>query len=170
LERIEMVSVRKAEERDRDRILSITRAVGVFTGEDVGCVDELLETYLHKANQQEYYFLVACDGPDQVLGYTAYGPTPLTQGTYDMYWLAVAPEAQGRGLAKLLFLTAEEELVAAGARLIVLETSGTPEYAPARGMYKRLGYAGGVAVPDFYRPGDDLMIYYKHLRKHEPSK
>jgi ribosomal protein S18 acetylase RimI-like enzyme len=165
-----MVFIRKAAEGDRQAILAITRAVGVFTAEDVDCVDELLETYLHEANQQEYYFLVACDEPDQVRGYTAYGPTPLTLGTYDMYWLAVTPEAQGRGLAKLLFLAAETELVAAGARLIVLETSGTPEYAPARGMYERLGYEGRTAVPDFYRPGDDLMIFHKHLRKHGSSQ
>lgn len=161
-----MVFVRKAEERDREVILTITKAVGVFTSEDVACVDELLETYLHKPDQQEYYFLVACDEPDQVRGYTAYGPTPLTDGTYDMYWLAVTPEAQGRGLAKLLFLRAEEELVSAGARLIVLETSGTSEYAPARAMYERLGYEGRIAVPDFYRTGDDLVIFHKHLRKH----
>ncbi len=164
-----MVSIRKAEARDREAILSITEAVGVFTREDLSCVGELLDTYYGKACQQEYFFLVACAESDEVLGYVAFGPTPLTEGTYDMYWLAVTPKAQGQGLAKQLFLAAEEELVAMGARLIVLETSGTPDYAPARHMYDRLGYEGRNAVPDFYAPGDDLMIYHKHLRGHGSS-
>ena len=158
-----MFTIRQVEERDRTSILDITREVGVFTHEDVECVDELLGTYLSEPRGKEYTFGAACDGQERVLGFVCFGPTPLTIGTYDIYWLAVTKSAQGQGIGSALFLWIEEQVRALGGRLLTLETSGTSEYNPARKMYERLGYTGRLAVPDFYRPGDDLVIFSKPL-------
>lgn len=158
-----MFTIRRVEEKDRAAVLDITRDVGVFTHEDVECVDELLGTYLSKPQGSDYTFGAACDEQGQVLGFVCFGPTPLTIGTYDIYWLAVSKAAQGQGIGKALFLWIEEQVRILGGRLLTLETSGMPEYLPARKMYERLGYIGRLAVPDFYRPGDDLVIFSKPL-------
>ena len=159
-----MFTIRRVEEKDQAAMLEITREVGVFTQADVECMDELLQTYLYQPDNHDYTFGAACDEQDRVLGYVCFGPTPLTEGTYDIYWLAVSKAAQGQGVGSALFLWIEPQVRALGGRLLVLETSGTPEYEPARRMYQRLGYIGRVAVPDFYRPGDDLVIFSKPLR------
>ena len=131
-----------AEARDRQGILGATVDVGVFNHTDLETVEELLDTYLKQPEGGEYTFIVARDAQGNVLGFTCYGPTPLTEGTFDMYWLAVTKAAQGQGLGTALFLAAEEAIRSLGGRLIVLETSGTAEYEPARKMYERLGWTG----------------------------
>ncbi len=39
-----------------------------------------------------------------------YGPTPLTLGTFDLYWMAVDPKAQGHGIGKALVRWLEEHV------------------------------------------------------------
>ncbi len=159
-----MTMIRLVEEHDRETILGIARETEVFTVQDVECVDELLDTYLHERDSHEYTFIAATDEQNRAIGFVCYGPTPLTDRTFDVYWLAVSRVARRQGTARALFLQMEENLRDAGARLLVLETSGTPEYAPARRLYDSLGYTGYLAAPDFYRQGDDLMVYSKPLR------
>ncbi len=159
-----MLIIRRAEERDREAILRISSEVGVFTEEETATVDELLQAHLYDSEQSDYSFVVACDESDRVLGFVCFGPTALTEGTFDLYWIAVSKAAQNGGVGRALMERTEEHLRAAGGRLLVVETSGTPEYAATRRFYERLGYAGHLSVPDFYRPGDDLIVYSKHLR------
>jgi ribosomal protein S18 acetylase RimI-like enzyme len=159
-----LLTIRRAEERDREAILCISSAVDVFTAEEVTTADELLQAHLYDPEQRDYYFAVACNEQDHVLGFVCFGPTALTEGTFDLYWIAVTKSAHGRGVGRLLMEWTEEHLRAAGGRLLVAETSGTPEYAGTRRFYERLGYEGHLSVPDYYRPGDDLVVYSKHLR------
>jgi len=159
-----VLTIRLATEQDRESILEISRDVGVFTPEEVAVVDELLDIYLHEHDNHEYIFIVASDESGCILGYDCYGPTAMTDSTYDMYWLAVSKASQGRGVGKALMEHVERTLRAQGARLIVLETSGTPEYEPTRRFHEHCGYTGRLAVPDFYRQGDDLIVYSKPLR------
>jgi GNAT superfamily N-acetyltransferase len=159
-----LLAIRRVEERDRETILQISSRVGVFTAEEVETVDELLQAHLYDPEQHDYHFFAACDEKDHVLGFVCFGPTALTEGTFDLYWIAVSKAEQGGGVGRALMVWTEEHLRAAGARLIVLETSGMPEYVPTRRFYERLGYEGHLSVRDFYRPGDDLIVYSKHLR------
>ena len=135
-----MLVIRRAEEHDRAAILTAAQDVGVFTADEVACVDELLEVYLHKPGQRDYCFIVCCEGRGQPLGFACYGPTPLTEGTFDLYWLCVSRPAQGRGVATALLRGAEEELSAQTARLLVAETSSTRPYHAARAFYERHGF------------------------------
>jgi ribosomal protein S18 acetylase RimI-like enzyme len=91
------------------------------------------------------------------------GPTPSTEGTYDLYWLAVDPAAQGRGLGRALTGEAERLLAARGARMLVAETSGRPDYAATRSFYLATGYAEAARVRDFYAPGDDRIILHRRI-------
>lgn len=98
-----------------------------------------------------------------MLGYACFGPHPLTQGTYDLYWIVVDPDAQGRGIGHALLSRVEAEVRARGGRLLLVETSGTPAYVPARRFYEASGYRCEAAIHDFYAPGDDLLIFSKDL-------
>src|SRR5205823_1393348 len=73
-------------------------------------------------------------------GYICYGPTPMTQGTWDLYWVATHPSARGLGVARALTLRMEDDLRSKGARLVRVETSNLDCYGAAHAFYDRLQY------------------------------
>jgi predicted N-acetyltransferase YhbS len=80
-----------------------------------------------------------------------------------LYWIAVDPAAQGRGVGRALLERVEAEVRARGGRLLLIETSDLPAYAAARRLYQAGGYRREATVHDFYGPGDSLVIYSKSL-------
>lgn len=98
-----------------------------------------------------------------MLGYACFGLHPLTQGTYDLYWIVVDPIAQGRGIGHALLARVEAEVQARGGRLLLVETSSTPAYTSARRFYESSGYRCEATIHDFYAPGDNLVIFSKDL-------
>jgi ribosomal protein S18 acetylase RimI-like enzyme len=87
----------------------------------------------------------------------------LTQGTYDLYWIAVDPAVQGRGVGQALLSGAEAEVRARGGRLMLIETSATADYAAARRLYATCDFRLEATVHDFYAPGDHLLIFAKEV-------
>lgn len=154
-----------AAEPDGQRILEITRAAGVFTPTDVQCVQELWDAWQQRGEASGYVFLVYRDGNGQAAGYACFGPHPLTEGTFDLYWIAVDPQAQSHGIGRALVVRVEQEARARGARLLLIETSGTPAYKAARRFYESCGYHYEAVVHDFYAPDDDLLIFSKNLAR-----
>ena len=152
-----------AEPNDGPEILAISADVEVFNEAEIEAVGELWRDYLNRgAETSGYYFLVFRE-QEHVLGYACFGPRALTEGTYDLYWIAVARHQHGKGVGKTLIRFVEEEVRKLEGRLIVIETSGLDKYKPTRGFYNTAGYTLEATLRDFYRDGDDLVIYTKHL-------
>ncbi len=125
-------------------------------------MEELWHAYLAQGEASGYVFLVYREG-QQVLGYACFGPHPLTEGSFDVYWIAVDPANRGRGIGRALFACVEAEVRLRGGRLLLVETSSSPAYAPARRFYEACGYRYQAVVHNFYAPGDDLIIFVKEL-------
>mgnify|MGYP005850417519 CR=1 FL=1 len=150
------------ERGDIEAVIGIVERAGVFGPMDVDCVRELLDDYYRLPDHGGYHWLVY-RREGQVVGMACYGPTPLTEGTFDLYWLATDPQAQRGGIGRALIEAVEAGVRSRGGRLIVVETSGTEGYAPARAFYLAQGYHRQATIPDFYAPGDDLVFYVKRL-------
>jgi ribosomal protein S18 acetylase RimI-like enzyme len=144
----------------RARLEALTRATGLFHDDEVATAVELLDEAA--AGDDDYRFVGAFEG-DTLVGYACWGPTPGTRGTCDLYWIVVDPSRQGRGLGTQLLQDVERRLAAEHARLIVVETSSRPDYAPTRAFYERRGFHRAAVIPGYYAPGDDLVIYLKDL-------
>lgn len=114
-----------------------------------------------KGENQGYRVLCAEGDNGSLVGYACFGQVPMTEGSYDLYWLAVDPSARRSGGGRLLLAAVEEELQALKARHLYIETSGRPAYEGARRLYESLGYRLAVRLVDFYRPGDDKYLYVK---------
>ena len=99
----------------------------------------------------------------QLAGYVCFGRTPATDGTWDLYWIAVHPSAQGSGGGRMLIEEVERRVEAEGGRMIVVETSSRTDYESTRRFYDRRGYREGARVQGFYAPGDDRVIYSKQF-------
>jgi D-alanine-D-alanine ligase len=153
--------LRPLTEADRDRIEAITRSVGLFREEEIPVALEVLDEATGGVPGNTYTVLGAVS-EDRLAGWICWGPTPCTVGTYDLYWMAVDPELQGTGIGTAL-LTEMERRLDGIARLIVIETAGRPEYAGTRAFYQARGYAPVSAIPDFYAPGDDQVVFVKRV-------
>ena len=137
----------------------------------MSCAIELLDGALAQAEGNTYEALVTLPeeggpqggGNDEPLAYACFGATPMTEGTFDLYWLVVAAEARGRGLGRGLLTQVEEGLRTRGARLIRIETSSLEGQGGAARFYAQAGYAQVGRIVDFYRPGDDLITFAKVL-------
>jgi len=162
--------ITQANEQDGSQILHLTAAAGVFKPVEVACVQELWDAYLRQGEASGYVFLVYRSedrsfgfAQDKLLGYACFGPHPLTEGTFDLYWIAVDPEAQEQGIGRALLSRVEEEVPVRGGRMLLVETSGTPAYTPARRFYESCGYRYEAVIHDFYTPGDDLIVFAKPI-------
>ncbi len=129
--------------------------------DEVTCALEVVDLATRPGNP-DYVALVAELG-GALAGYVAYGPTPMTDGTYDLYWIASDPARRGRGVGRALVAAMEADLARRRGRLVRVETSATDGYGRARDFYVGLGYAEEARLRDFYRPGDDLVIFTKRL-------
>ena len=147
---------------DRDRIEAITRSVGLFRADEVPIALEVFDEAVGGRPTNTYNLLGAeLDG--RLVGWICWGPTPCTLGTYDLYWMAVDPDAQGTGIGTTLLLEMERRL-AGLARLIVIETAGRPDYEGTRAFYQGRGYSPVSVIPDFYAPGDDQVVFVKSVK------
>lgn len=154
--------VEKSLPTDLEPILAVTRAAGVFTAEETDTVAELFNGYVQDPRKSGYNFLTYREQA-AVLGFACWGPTPLTQGTVDLYWICAAPAAQGKGVGAALFQAVVAAARQAGRWLIVIWTSNRSEYAPARNFYKRLGCTLNLQLADFYARGEDLCMFTYRL-------
>jgi GNAT superfamily N-acetyltransferase len=168
-------ALRELRAGDRAPLAALLHATAAFTDEEVGVALELIEEGLAGGPPQgdDYRFLVAelADGAAagaaavafHVVGYVCFGLAPLSDGVYDVYWIAVDPKVQGRGTGQALLRAVEAEVGRLGGRTILVETGGKPSYAPTRAFYDRAGYVEIARIPDFFRVGDDKVIYGRRL-------
>ena len=156
--------IRAMEARDKTPVLGLVRATGFFTDAEVAVAEELIDVTLDRPDQKEYNVVVIEDGAKGVVGYMTWGPTPLAEDAYDIYWMAVAPSEQGKGRGRELVAWLEDEVRRRDGRVVIIETSSQPKYHGTRRFYLDLGYKEVARVPDFYRAGDDRVIYAKYFR------
>jgi ribosomal protein S18 acetylase RimI-like enzyme len=158
-------SIRQLITADRPAVDRILRDVGNFSPAEIDCALELVDVYLGQPLQKDYRLVVAEVAAEGVCGYACWGPTPLTHGTYDFYWLATHPRMQGRGVGKALMGYVEDRVRSEKGRLLVLETSSKESYGKTVEFYHRLGYEEVTRIRDFYDIGDDKLIFIKRLSR-----
>jgi ribosomal protein S18 acetylase RimI-like enzyme len=156
-------SVRRATSKDKPAIMSILNNAPEFRPAEIGIAEELIDSHLADPVGSGYDILVA-EVDSEVAGYICWGPTPLTEGTWDIYWIAVATGKQREGIGTALLKSAEDRIRQNNGRLIFIETSSKPEYEDARRFYISNNYKLICQIADFYAPGDDKLIFRKKLR------
>ena len=156
------MTIRPAEQRDRERIHEILRATDRFTDEEVSCAMELVDEWLTRPEKGDYIVYVADSGSGAV-GYACYGPTPLTDGVFDLYWIAVDPAQQGSGFGQALLRFVEAEVERSRGRMLLIETSSKDSYGPTLRFYERAGYDEISRIKDFYRIEDDKVVFCKKV-------
>ena len=150
---------------DPEAIFRLTESCELFCPEETAVARELAEERLARGPSSGYEFLFAeTDGI--VIGYTCFGPIPLTQGRFDLYWIAVQKDLQGTGIGRSLLKLTEVRIQEMKGRRIYVETSSRKPYAPTHRFYLSCGYHQEAILTDFYAHGDNKVIYMKALLCH----
>lgn len=157
------VDIRPMTVEDKTAIDEILQETSEFTPTEVKIARELIDLYLEYGISSDYYTLVAGTDSNTPAGYICFGPTPLTEGTWDIYWIAVDPEKKRQGIGSRLLDAAESSIRKTEGRLILIETSSKPDYDKTRKFYESRGYGTIARIPDFYTPGDDKIVFQKRL-------
>lgn len=156
------IRVAPLEPGHRSDIEAILRATAVFSDAEVAVALEVFDA------DDDYEFAGAFAG-ERLVGYACFGPTPSTDRAWDLYWIAVHPDAQRSGAGAALMEDVERRLERRRARMLVVETSSRDDYAPTRRFYDRRGYREAARIRDFYAPGDDRVVLTKRVATPQPG-
>lgn len=122
-------------------------------------LDEMMEGYF--AGTEESIWLTADEDRPTFVAYCA--PEKMTEGTWNLYLVAVHDSLQGSGVGRKVLHYLENLLVEKKARILIVETSGLPEFEPTRAFYKKCNYTEEARIRDFYEAGDDKVVFWKSL-------
>jgi len=152
---------------DRGGVFRILEGAGNFTPEEVATALELIDEWLELGEHSGYLTYVLESQSEvisEVLAYVCFGPTPLTESTYDLYWIAVDKPKHRAGVGKRLLKFTEEEIVRRGGKMLLVETSSQETYGGTIQFYEKTGYELVGKIDEYYRPGDDKLIFAKKLQ------
>ena len=150
----------KAEDIDGVRML--VAGTGMFSAEEIDIAGELVMERIAKGRASGYEFVMV-EEAGRLAGYACYGPIPGSETSYDLYWIAVNADRQGRGLGREILARTEALMRRRGTRHVYADTSSSEKYVPTRAFYLANGYTIAAQFADFYRPGDGKVIFVKDL-------
>ncbi len=163
---------------DRQAVHRLALVNRMFEPEEMDGIDQLLSGYLDSSRPDDYWVVAVPQDADPngspdgsvdgaVLGAAYYAPEPFADRVWNLYFLAVDPDAHGRGVGTALTGHVTEHLRAAGedvARVLLVETSSTEAYRPARNFYLSRGFAEEARIRDYYGPGDDKVVFWRRVQ------
>jgi ribosomal protein S18 acetylase RimI-like enzyme len=157
--------IRLMEPCDRCQIEEVVISSEIFNPEEIATALELVDEALEKGEESGYIIVVIEAGKEhpKVQGYACYGPTPLTQGVYDLYWIVTDPTVHGKGFGRRLLEYVEGDIIKRGGRMLLIETSSQEAYGSTIRFYRRGGYEQVARIKNFYRIGDDKLVFSKEL-------
>jgi len=149
------------QDADVQGVMEVVTNAGVFSDVEIAVAGDLVADAI--AGEDEYFFVFYKTPDRKVAGYSCYGPVCLTKTAYDLYWIAVDPAYRGTGLAEKILKLSHERIKQSGGDQVYAETSSLPQYEPARKFYIKQGYSEMIRLKNFYKPGDDKVLYRKDL-------
>lgn len=154
------LKIRKMIREDKGLLIRMVKKTGIFREKEIVVAMEVMDSYLKGTPDYKIHVALKDGRP---AGFACYGLNPISDGTYDLYWIVIDPLEQVKGIGKTLASYIEEEIRKEGGRLIVAETSSSPAYKPAHRFYERMGYRKVAEIKDFYAIGDNKLIFVKDL-------
>ena len=157
------MAVRPFVKEDIQPLKVILEATGAFRHEEIEVALELMHIIVEEPGQQDYLMFTSLDDNKVVQGYYCVGPTPMTETSYDLYWIAVDPGKYGTGVSRELMAHCVELVASRGGKKIIAETSSQSSYGRTHRFYAKHEFREEARIADYYSPGDDLIIYTKQL-------
>ena len=152
------VSIREVEKNDLEHLKSVLNSIALFPAE---MLEEMISDYFDNPDTQDIWFTATENNIPVSIGYCA--PEKLTDGTFNLYAIGVRSDIQGKGIGNKMMKYLEDQLKEQGHRILIVETSGTDDFELTRKFYENLNYNKEAVIRDFWKEGDDKVIYWKKL-------
>jgi len=154
--------IRPTVPEDTPTLVPLAEQTGVFKPLEIQALREVLDDY-HAFNRAHGHRCVTLEREGKVLGFAYYTPEAMTDRSWSLWWIAVLPGQQGRGLGGELLHFVEGDIRAAGGRMLFIDTASLAHYEPTRKFYLKHGYEVTGVLGDFYADGDDKVVFRKRL-------
>ena len=158
--------IRPAQPSDTAAVVQLAISSGLFAEDEAEVVRTLMDDFFARTMADGHGCLVDMDDDldgDVAAGVAYFQPVAATDGTWTLLMIAVRAEQQGQGRGSVLLSEVENQLRRQQQRLLLVETSGVPDFALTRAFYDKAGYGVEARVRDYYAAGDDMVLYRKAL-------
>ena len=142
-------------------VIALAVTSGLFPADETEVLDKMLTGYFG-GNLDDGHRCVL-DVEAEPLGVAYYAPKTATDGTWELILIAVRRDTQGHGRGTALLHYVENALRAERQRLLLVETSGSPDFERTRAFYTKCGYEAEARIRDYYAAGEDMVMFRKAL-------
>ena len=153
-----MSQIRTVLQSDLDALKAVIDTNGLFPS---SLLENMMIDFFSNPSTEDIWLTKEINTIPIAVAYCA--PERMTNGTYNLYLIAVHKEYQGKGIGGEIMDYVEKILVANGKRLLLVETSGLPEFELTRKFYDKCNYKRQALIRDFYNEGEDKVVFWKKL-------
>ena len=159
---LDFTMIRPTTPDDTTALISLAEATGLFQSSQLEELGEMLANYFDGNSDSDRFWVT--DEDDKLIGVAYCEIEPMTNQTWNLRLIAIRSDRQGQGRGTLLMRYIEQRLTARGGRVLLVETSGLPNFERTRSFYCKCGYKEEARIRDFYDVGDDKIVYRKVLK------
>jgi ribosomal protein S18 acetylase RimI-like enzyme len=158
---MEFAMIRFTTPNDKNGLMALAEASGLFEPDQTEELAEMLNQHFSEASASQDLWFTDEDSGIVGVGYVA--PERMTEGTWNLYLIAIHPNYQRQGRGAALIRHIEQVLTDRGERILLVETSGLDDFEYVRSFYRKSGYHEEARIREFYKSGDDKIIFRKAL-------
>ncbi len=153
-----MNTIRNVQKKDLESLKAVIDSSELFPSE---YLDGMIENYFENEDSDDIWLTV--DGEKNPIAVAYCAPEQMTEGTYNLYLIAIHKSKQGQGIGAAIMEYVENLLREMNQRILIVETSGLPEFELTRKFYDKCNYTKEARIRDFYQEGDDKIVFWKKL-------
>ena len=151
-------NIRPVVSKDLSDLKTVIDANELFPSE---MLDDIMSDYFSNDNSHEIWLTSTVENQPVAIAYCA--PEKMTEGTWNLYLIAVHPNHQGQGIGTAMVSHTEQILAVQGERILLVETSGLDSFTKTRSFYQGCGYEEEARIREFYQAGEDKIVFRKSL-------
>jgi GNAT superfamily N-acetyltransferase len=148
---------------DLQGIEDILRSTGFFYEFEIEIARGLAEETVNSGDEESGYYWMKIYSEEGLVAFANYVRNAFSVHSWDLYWIAVHRNSQHKKLGSLLLKAVEDDVRNSGGKILWLDTSGRPLYAPTENFYRKNGYVLQASLKDYYATGDPKQVYSKIL-------
>jgi GNAT superfamily N-acetyltransferase len=148
---------------DKKSVEAILRSTGFFYDFEIDIALGLVDSTIEYGTDNSGYHWMKINDEHGMIAFANYVRNLFSVHSWDLYWIAVHQNSRHKNLGTILLKAVEDDIRNSGGKILWLDTSGRPLYAPTENFYKKNGYTLQASLKDFYAPGDPKQIYSKIL-------
>lgn len=149
---------------DTEVLVALADATAMFKPIEIVALREVLDDYHAVNGAAGHLAITSVDAAGAIDGFAYYAPAEMTEGTWQLWWIAVRKDTQGQGIGRRLLDFVEADIrTRHHGRVLFIETGSLPHYEPTRQFYLKKGYEQHAILKDFYAEGDSMVVFRKAM-------